>query len=221
MKENLITLKESAKILKLNIPALKDLIVHKKFKTYKKGKVIKLNKDDLLEWLSNMIEVEQKDLAIRRVVVRFTDFFSLKNIFLGIEANNKYDAIAEVAMIAKELKIVRNHRWLYEAILAREEIVSTAVGRGVALLHTRAPHPSKIKKPTIIFARSQNKIDFDAIDGKPVDIFFILLLRDEREHLFSLSYINRFMLKEENIDKIREAETKEEIFTLLSGYKDF
>ena len=220
MKEELITMKESAKLLKLNKNALLELIKFKKFKTFKKGNTIKLSRIELREWLSNMIEEEQVDLAVRRVVCRFTDFFSKKNIFLNLEAKNKYDAIAEMAAKAKELKIITNNRWLYEAIIAREEIVSTAVGRGVAFLHTRALHPSKVKKPNILFARSKVGIDFDSVDGRPVDLFFMMLLRDERQHLFSLSYINSFMLNSENVDLLRTSKTSDDVFEILTHPKN-
>ncbi len=216
MAKHLITLKESAKFLRLNEKALNEIIKFNKFKIYKKGNVQKLDKNEIIEWLANLVEKEQKDLAITRIVCRFVDYIKPKNIFLGFEASNKFDAIAEVAQKAKDLKIVKNYRWLYEAIIAREDIVSTAMGKGVAFLHARAFHPSKIKTPSIIFAKSKTGIDFDALDGKPVNLFFLLLLHNEKQHLFCINYISRFMLNPKNIELLYKIETEKEIYNLLT-----
>ena len=159
-------------------------------------------------------EVEQ--LALTKAVCRFSDYFKPRFIFLDFEADNKYEAIAEMSKKAKDLKIIKDHRWLYQVVVAREELVSTAIGKGVALLHPRHHHPSKIKKPSIIFGRSAEEIEFDAPDNKPVNIFFMLLLHDDIQHLFSISYISKFLLNEKNLDILRKAKTNDVIVQALT-----
>ena len=155
-------------------------------------------------------------LALTKAVCRFSDYFKSKYVYLNFEAANKFEAIAAMAKKAKDLKLVRDHRWLYQVIIAREELVSTAIGNGVALLHPRHHHPSKIKSPAIVFGRSKEGIDFDAIDNKPVNIFFMLLLHDDMQHLFSISYISKFLLHEENLQILRTANTHKEIAEALT-----
>jgi PTS system nitrogen regulatory IIA component len=139
-----------------------------------------------------------------------------ENIFLDFTAENKYDAIRILSEKAKELKLVRDARWLYEVVVAREELVSTAIGNGVALLHPRHLHPSKIKAPSILFGRSSEPVDFDAPDNKPVNIFFMLLLHNDKQHLFSLSYISRLVMNQDILKGLTEAKDAKEIHQLLT-----
>jgi len=130
---------------------------------------------------------------------------------LDFEAHNKYEAIAEMSKKAKDLKLVKDHRWLYQVVVAREELVSTAIGKGIALLHPRHLHPAKIKKPSILFGRSKKEIEFDALDNKPVRLFFLLLLHDDVQHLFSISYISKLLMNDENLVHLLEAQNAEDI----------
>ena len=139
-----------------------------------------------------------------------------ENIFLEFDAENKYDAIRVLSEKAKDLKLVRDARWLYEVVVAREELISTAIGNGVALLHPRHLHPSKIKTPSIIFGRSKEPVDFDAPDNKPVNIFFMLLLHNDKQHLFSLSYISKLIMNPEILASFSTASTKEDIHASLT-----
>jgi PTS system nitrogen regulatory IIA component len=182
----------------------------------KKGNTYQIEKAEVDEWLANLNEREVEQLALKRSVCRFSDYFKLKFVFLDFYADNKYEAIAEMSKKAKELKIVKDHRWLYQVVVAREELVSTAIGKGVALLHPRHFHPSKVKKPAIMFGRSKVDIEFDALDNKPVRLFFLLLLHDDVQHLFSISYISKLLMNEEILKTLSEATTAEEVEKALT-----
>ena len=217
MPIKLLTLKQAAAYLRVTDSVIKEMVHSGIFESVKKGNTVKIQKVDIDEWLDNLSDVENEHLALKKAVCRFTDYFKAKFIFLDFEAANKFEAIAEMAKKAKDLKIVRDHRWLYQVVIAREELVSTAIGDGVALLHPRHHHPSKIKKPTILFGRSKQGIDFDAIDNKPVNLFFMLLLHDDVQHLFSISYISKFLLHEENLNILCNATTHKEIADALTS----
>ena len=105
---------------------------------------------------------------------------------------------------------------MYQVVVAREELVSTAIGKGVALLHPRHFHPSKVKRPSIIFGRSAEDIEFDAIDNKPVNLFFMLLLHDDIQHLFSISYISKLLMSEDTLKTLRSTKSSEEIIKVLT-----
>ncbi|HPR16615.1 MAG TPA: PTS sugar transporter subunit IIA [Candidatus Cloacimonadota bacterium] len=215
MTKEYLTLKQTANFLKVTDSVVKEMIKSNVFNATKKGNTFQIDKNEVDEWLANLNEREVEQLALKRSVCRFSDYFKVKNVNLDFEADNKYEAIAEMSKKAKDLKIVKDHRWLYQVVVAREELVSTAIGKGVALLHPRHLHPSKIKKPSILFGRSKNEIEFDAPDNKPVKIFFLLLLHDDVQHLFSISYISKLLMNEENLTKLLEAKTPEEVEEIL------
>ena len=216
MKKEMLTVNEVAKFLKVSPNIIQEMINDNVFVASKSGNTLKVNKNEIDEWLAKLNESEENMLALKRTVCRFQDYFITENIVMNFEADNKYEAIAKMSIHAKDLKIVRDHRWLYEVVVAREELVSTAVGQGVALLHPRHHHPAKIKRPSILFGRCEEGVEFDAPDDKPVKVFFMLLLHNDKQHLFSLSYISKFILKDGNLNKLLDAETPEEIVRLLT-----
>ena len=217
MAEQYFTIKQAASFLKVTDSVVKEMIKSKVFNTSKRGNSVIISKAEVEEWLANLNEREFEALALKRSTCRFNDYFRPDNIILDFSADNKYEAIAEMSKFAKDLKIVKDHRWLYQVVVAREELVSTAIGKNIALLHPRHLHPSKVKKPSILFGRSKDGIEFDAPDNKPVKYFFLLLLHDDQQHLFSISYISKRLMQPEILDKLGKAETSEEIYELLAN----
>jgi len=211
-----ITIAETAKRLKVSDRVVQEMINSKIFESKLVGKNMRVDEDSMNEWLDNLNEVDEKMLALKRVICHFEEYMRDENVFLDFHAENKYDAIRILSEKAKELKLVRDARWLYEVVVAREELISTAIGDGVALLHPRHLHPSKIKVPTILFGRSDEGVDFDAPDNKPVNIFFMLLLHNDKQHLFSLSYISKLIAKPGVLDMLLNAKTTDEIHTALT-----
>ncbi|NLK49567.1 MAG: PTS transporter subunit EIIA [Candidatus Cloacimonetes bacterium] len=207
---------ETAKKLKVSEKVIQEMINSKVFETKMVGKTLKIDEDSLNEWLENLNENEEKMLALKRVICHFEEYMRVENIFIDFTAENKYDAIRILSEKAKELKLVRDARWLYEVVVAREELISTAIGKGVALLHPRHLHPSKIKTPSILFGRSTEGVDFDAPDNKPVNIFFMLLLHNDKQHLFSLSYISKLIMHPDILEQFNNAPDIEAIHEALT-----
>ena len=216
MAKKFFTIRQAARFLKVTNSIIKEMITAGTFRTVKKGSTTKIPRKDIDEWLANLSEQETQELAMHKAMNRFGDYFNSRYIHLDFKAENKFEAIAAMSKKAKSLKLVSDHRWLYKVVIAREELVSTAVGKGVALLHPRHPHPKKVKKPSIIFGRSIKKIEFDALDKKPVDLYFLLLLHNDAQHLFSISYITKFMMKDENLKKLRDESSKRKIAKMLT-----
>ena len=216
MAKEFLTLRQAANFLKVTDSVVREMIRSNIFKASKKGNTYQIEKAEVDEWLANLNEREVEQLALKRSVCRFSDYFKPKFVFLDFNADNKYEAIAEMSKKAKDLKIVKDHRWLYQVVVAREELVSTAIGKGVALLHPRHLHPSKVKKPAIVFGRSKKEIEFDALDNKPVKYFFLLLLHDDVQHLFSISYISKLLMGEDILDQLENAENAEDVELALT-----
>jgi len=216
MAKKFLSKAEAAKKLKVSERVIQEMVATNVFESKLVGKNVKIDEDSLNEWLENLNEIDEKMLALKRVICHFEEYMRPENIFLDFSAENKYDAIRILSEKAKELKLVRDARWLYEVVVAREELISTAIGNGVALLHPRHLHPSKIKTPSILFGRSSEGVDFDAPDNKPVNIFFMLLLHNDKQHLFSLSYISKLIMNPEILASFTTAGDADEIHKALT-----
>ncbi len=217
MAKKYLSKSEAAKILKVSERVIQEMVNADVFETKTVGKSVKIDADSLSEWMENLSEGEEKQLALRRVICHFEEYMRPENVYLGFTAENKYEAIRILSEKAKELKLVRDARWLYEVVVAREELISTAIGNGVALLHPRHLHPSKIKSPSILFGRTVEGVDFDAPDHKPVNIFFMLLLHNDKQHLFSLSYISKLLVNPDILKSLSKAKAVNEIHRILTS----
>lgn len=216
MEKKLITKSEAAEYLKVTESVIDEMVAQNLFETKTVAKAVKIELTSIDSWLESLNEQEIKDLALKKTVCRFREYFRPECIFLDFEAKTKYEAIRVMSEKAKELRLVKDARWLYEVVVAREELVSTAVGNGVALLHPRHLHPTKIKKPTVLFGRCPEGVDFDSIDEKPVTLFFMLLLHDDKQHLFSLSYLSKIMLNLDNVKILNSTNDLSVIHKLLA-----
>ena len=94
------------------------------------------------------------------------------SIILHLESTDKESAIHELLSKAPIFKSVRDLPALEKAILSREKVMSTGLGRGVAISHGEVP---EIDKVVVALGISEKGIEFDAIDGDPVHILFILV----------------------------------------------
>lgn len=91
--------------------------------------------------------------------------------------------IVELAGLAQRLGLVRDETWFVGALIQRENVMPSAMGNGLAFLHTLRRHPEQVVKPFMVLGRSREGVDFDALDGKPTHLFFVLGLKYEGLHL--------------------------------------
>src|ERR1700731_662129 len=100
-----------------------------------------------------------------------TDLVAPEAILPALKVNSKKQALQELAARASALT-GQNERAVFEVLLQREKLGTTAVGYGVAIPHGKLP---KLEKLFGLFARLERPIDFEAMDGQPVDLTFLLL----------------------------------------------
>ncbi len=217
MSKKLLTIKQAMAHFNVTESLLMDLIKNGTLHAYKKGNTTKIDENEMTEWISNLSDSEIHKLSQNKNRKKFSDFFRPSYIILDFKADNKFEAISELAKKARSLGLVKDHRWLYDILIAREELASTAIGNGVAMVHPRHPHPAKIKKPAIIFGRSKKEIDFEAVDNKPVKIYFLLLLHNDAQHLFSIAYISKCLLRPNILDLLKTVKNPHEISKILHG----
>src|SRR5262245_21404270 len=99
---------------------------------------------------------------------------------------------------------------LLRALQERERLHSTGIGDGVALPHARNVLAGLVDRPVIVFARHATGIDYGAIDGHPVRLFFLLVAPTVTSHLAMLARISRVL---------RDAKLRQDLMTADSGKK--
>ncbi len=105
---------------------------------------------------------------------------------------------------------------VFNALLKREELGSTGVGNGVAIPHVRL---EQVEKPFGIMALLRNPIDFNAVDGQPVDLVCLILLSktDEGAQLKALAGVARRLRIPEVLQELRRAPNRVVLYNVLTG----
>ncbi|MCA9411340.1 MAG: PTS sugar transporter subunit IIA [Candidatus Omnitrophica bacterium] len=148
-------------------------------------------------------------------MVRLSDYIASERVILDLQAETKAEVLSELAQLSAAVGLVPDAERVYRGLETREKLISTAVGDGVAIPHTRCEGPEEI---FLIIARSKQGIDFDSLDGKLTHLFVAIIgpTEADRDQLKILSRTARFLKRKEFREQAMAAETPEEIIQLLS-----
>jgi PTS system nitrogen regulatory IIA component len=143
-----------------------------------------------------------------------TDLVSPNAIIPAMKVNGKKQALQEIAAKAAELT-GQNEKVILEILLQREKLGSTGVGNGVAIPHGKL---QKLGNVFGLFARLERAIDFEALDGQPVDLIFLLLAPEGAgaDHLKALARVARLLRDSEVARKLRASNGAEAIYAVLA-----
>jgi len=148
--------------------------------------------------------------------MKFIDFVSREAIRTSIEVNEKEEVIRAMATALLEAgKVSKDqHDSIVDAILKREELGSTGIGRGVAVPHTK--HPS-VNELVGTVAVSGEGVDFDSLDGEKVHLLFLLVSPPDRpgDHLRALENISRQLRDETFCRFLKQSKTPDDVWQLL------
>jgi nitrogen PTS system EIIA component len=148
--------------------------------------------------------------------MKFGDFVSNEAIRAQLRAEDKEGAIREmIGALEESGKIAPNEQEsIVKAILKREELGSTGIGRGVAVPHTK--HPS-VQRLVGTVAVSSEGIDFNSLDGEKVQLFFLLISPPDRpgDHLRALENISRQLRDDTFCKFLKQSTTADDIRQLL------
>jgi PTS system nitrogen regulatory IIA component len=141
------------------------------------------------------------------------ELLAQRDVLIDLDVRDKAALLRRLAQqAAGELEL--NAAEVEVALHEREKLGSTGTGGGIAIPHARL---SKVKRPIGVFARTRKPIGFDAIDDKPVDLVFLLLLpaSSEGRYLSALASVARRLRNEATQASLRKADSQEELFALL------
>lgn len=144
-----------------------------------------------------------------------SDFLSPKRVKIPLRNTEKDPLLRElVALVAHAEGLEKDEEEIFRAVQAREEVLSTGIGDGVAL-----PHAKCEIVPDLVVAAgvSARPVDFDALDGRPVQLFFLLLApeRAMTTHIKALSRISRLLRQESLRERLVRASDAREFCRIV------
>lgn len=133
--------------------------------------------------------------------MKLTDILSEKFIALRMEAKSKGDLIDKMLMLISAHPNIIDKGKLHNDVLKREKEMSTGIGKKVALPHAKT---NAVSAPILAFATLKREVEFDSIDGEPVQLVFLLATPETMltQHLKLLSRISRVIAAESVREKL-------------------
>jgi PTS system nitrogen regulatory IIA component len=142
------------------------------------------------------------------------DWLERAAIVYRSSADSKRQALAVVAEAASKL-LKKKPSEVLDALMERESLGSTGVGRGVAVPHARLPGIDRMRA---VVVRLERPVAFDSVDQQPVDILFALFAPEgsQNEHLRALARVSRLLKQGEVREHLRQARSPDAIYAVLS-----
>jgi len=142
------------------------------------------------------------------------DLIARDGVLPSLRSKTKKLALQELANRSADM-LDLSPRTMFDALVQRENLGSTGLGRGIAIPHVKLPG---VRRIMCLFARLETPIEFDAVDGEPVDLVFLLIGPEHAsgDHLKALARISRNVRDPRVLERLRAAKDAAALYAILS-----
>jgi excisionase family DNA binding protein len=224
MEDRLMTIKQLAEYLRVNDRTVLKLVSDGTLPGVKVGSQWRFRKAMIDTWLDDqMLGLTPKYLESPRPIgsprrmLELASCFQFDHIVPELEAATKNGVIEEMAGLAARLGLIRDKTWFVGALIERENVMPGARGNGIAFLHALRRNAEQIVRPFMVLGRSRIGVDFDALDGMPTHLVFVLGLKFEELYLPWLEKVSRMFAEGEAVKGILDANDARAIFEAVSA----
>jgi nitrogen PTS system EIIA component len=209
-----LRVKDAAALLHVSEKTIYRWVARAKLPFHQVNNQYRFNRADLLEWatsnrvpLSPQIMEEPGDSFIPSLA----EALQTGGIYYRVEGGDKASVLQSVVNILALPREV-DREFLFQVLLARESLGSTAIGGGIAIPHVRNPITLHIECPLIALCFLEKPIDFQSIDGLPVHTLFTIVSPTVKAHLSLLSRLSFALRTSVFSEAVSRIGSREEIF---------
>jgi PTS system nitrogen regulatory IIA component len=143
-----------------------------------------------------------------------TDIIDARSVLPNLHAQSKKHLLQELSEAAARIMSL-DARLIFETLRRREKLGSTGLGQGIAIPHGKLAALNRVHG---LFARLAAPVPFDAVDGQPVDLVFLLLAPEHAgaDHLKALARVSRLLRDVSMCEKLRGAKGSDGLYMLLT-----
>lgn len=148
--------------------------------------------------------------------MKIQDLLNKNVMILDLQASTKEAAIDEMINRLVEEGAVSDFATFKEGIMAREALTSTGLGDGIAMPHSKN---TAVVEPTVLFAKSTKGVDYEALDGQPTYLFFMIAAPEGANdtHLAALAELSKYLMKDGFADELRQINTPDGVIATFDG----
>lgn len=213
MSSEILTIEEVARYLRVSERTVYEWAQKGEIPAGKIGTVWRFKKDDIESWVDERLASSKTSVSKQHKIVT-ENFLSPDRVVL-LDYASKHDVLVMMSEVLAKAPQVKNSAELLDAILKREALMSTAVGRGIAIPHVRLSSVTDLVMAVGISKR--DILDFDALDGNPVRLVFMIAAANN-QHDYYLQTISHFSAKlrnEELKSSLLNSTDPAEVYALL------
>jgi PTS system nitrogen regulatory IIA component len=213
-EEDILTIEEVAKYLRVSERTVYDWAQKGEIPSGKIGTVWRFKKAEIEKWVNDRLGVNKLKPAAGSVQI---DNIIARDRILFLNHSTKRDALLELADNLANAPQVKNRQELAQEILKREELMSTAIGRGIAIPHIRL---SSVTDLVVSVGVSRTDIvDFQTLDDEPVRLVFMIAAAYNQHayYLQTLSFFSARLKNRELRGALLAAQEPEEVYRLLAA----
>ncbi len=209
-----LRVKDAAELLQVSEKTIYRWIAQEKLPMHQVNGQYRFNRAELLEWAtSKSIQISPKMMEEPEdtFIPSLEEALRSGGIHYRVEGSDKISVLRSVVNILS-LPDGVDREFLFQVLLARESLGSTAVGDGIAIPHVRNPITLHVTKPLMALCFLETPIDFEAIDGRPVHTLFTIVSPTIKAHLNLLSKLSFGLRSSSFAGAIANTGSREEIF---------
>jgi len=149
--------------------------------------------------------------------MRITEILTKETITLSLQGNSKHEAIDQLVNVLERAGKLTDAKEFKAGILKREEQSTTGIGEGIAIPHAKT---KAVRSAAIAFGKSEAGIDYDALDGQPSHLFFMIAAPEgaNNTHLEALARLSSILMKNEVRERLLKATTDKEVLNIIDQY---
>lgn len=146
--------------------------------------------------------------------MKIVEFLNEKAVSVDLKATTKDAVLRELVEILAKAEGIKNREDLVKVLLSRESLGSTGIGQGIGIPHAKT---NAVKKLVAALGISTNGVNFDALDGEVVHIFFLLVAPEDSAgpHLKGLARISRLLKDKHFRDSLKALKDEKAILKLI------
>lgn len=146
--------------------------------------------------------------------MKITELLSKETMILSLQATTKEAVIDELISSLERNGKINDPKLFKEEIMKREAQSSTGIGEGIAMPHAKT---KAVNVPTVVFAKSEQGIDYESLDGQPAELFFMIAATDgaNETHLETLAALSRLLVNPDFVQALKNTKTPDEVIALF------
>jgi PTS system nitrogen regulatory IIA component len=221
--DEILTVKEMAQFLKMNERTVLKMAQTGAIPAAKIGGQWRFKRELVDRWLDDKMvggatRFPRGADSATGVVMPLAAMLDERLVTLDLEGSTKTEVLSQLAQLLVDSRYLQRADSFLQRLLERENLMTTALGDGVAFPHPREPQGDLFDRPKLVVGISPQGIEYGALDAKLVHVLFLICAPDDSTHLWIMAQLTRLFRGTNTVEQLVKAQSRGEVITLLTQW---